>query len=69
MIAESHLSFHTFPARGFVTADIYTCKEYIDTNAVLVELRGVFKFERCETHLVKRGRNYPTENIYDVKAL
>lgn len=24
MIAESHISFHTFPARRFVTMDLYT---------------------------------------------
>ncbi len=64
MIAESHLSFHTFPARGFVTADIYTCKEDIDTDAVLSELRNVFKFADCETHVVHRGRNYPKNDIY-----
>ena len=30
MIAESHLSFHTFPSRGFVTIDIYTCQNDLD---------------------------------------
>lgn len=26
VIIESHISIHTFPARGFLSADVYTCK-------------------------------------------
>src|SRR6056297_2584951 len=32
MIAESHISFHTFPNRGFVTIDVYTCQDRIDAE-------------------------------------
>jgi S-adenosylmethionine decarboxylase len=34
MIAESHIAFHTFPEQGFVTADVYSCKDF---DAKLVE--------------------------------
>lgn len=63
LIAESHFSFHTFPARGFVTIDVYTCKDVLDTEKLLKELRSVFQFTNEETYLIKRGRNYPSENI------
>ena len=33
MIAESHIAFHTFPEQGFVTADVYSCKDF-DTKIV-----------------------------------
>jgi len=34
MIAESHVSIHTFPDKGFLTADIYSCKAF-DTQKAL----------------------------------
>jgi S-adenosylmethionine decarboxylase len=64
LIAESHFSFHTFPARGFVTIDVYTCKDALDTEKLLSELRCVFSFTEEETYLIERGRNYPKSNIY-----
>lgn len=64
LIAESHLSFHTFPARGFVTIDVYTCKDTLDTDKLLEELKAVFQFQEAETHYVERGRNYPSNDIY-----
>src|SRR6056297_2110897 len=30
LIAESHMSFHTFSNRGFVTLDVYTCQNSLD---------------------------------------
>ncbi len=38
MIAESHFSLHTFPARRFVTLDIYTCQNSLDTAAITAQL-------------------------------
>jgi S-adenosylmethionine decarboxylase len=32
MIAESHLSLHTFPEEGFYTFDCYSCKDFDDTK-------------------------------------
>lgn len=34
VIAESHISIHTFPARRFVSADVYTCTDILDKNFV-----------------------------------
>lgn len=41
MIAESHLSLHTFPESNFFTFDCYSCKSF-DADAVLRILREVF---------------------------
>lgn len=64
MIAESHISFHTFPNKGFVTIDVYTCQNHLDTHKLLARFKKVFQFKNEETHFLKRGTRYPVENIY-----
>ena len=34
LIAESHISIHTFPLRGFVSADVYTCQNSLDAERI-----------------------------------
>jgi S-adenosylmethionine decarboxylase len=64
IIAESHISVHTFPLRGFVSADIYTCKNGMDTEFVIKYFTELFKLQEIETNFIKRGVNYPSGNIY-----
>lgn len=64
MIAESHLTFHTFPARGFVTIDLYTCQNDMDTEKVTKTLVDSFKVKKYNVHVVKRGVFYPSDDIY-----
>lgn len=64
LIAESHISFHTFPDRGFVTIDVYTCQDELDTVKLTKELTGAFEIQSSDTYLQKRGTRYPSENIY-----
>ena len=35
LIAESHLSIHTFPEKNYCTIDLYCCNPTIDMNDVL----------------------------------
>lgn len=64
MIAESHISIHTFPKRGFVSADVYTCQNGIDQAFVTDFFMKKFKLRDVEVHFIKRGTRYPTKNIY-----
>jgi S-adenosylmethionine decarboxylase len=64
LIAESHLSFHTFPDRGFITIDVYTCQNELDTEKLIGKFKEVFGFTELETYILKRGVRYPAENIY-----
>lgn len=64
VIAESHISIHTFPKKGFVSADVYTCKDGLDTDLVLNIFKEAFKLKEVETNFVKRGTKFPVENIY-----
>jgi S-adenosylmethionine decarboxylase len=63
LIAESHISYHTFPKRGFVTADIYTCQNDLDAEGFTKLLCEVFGTTDFDTHIQKRGLRYPAENI------
>ena len=67
VIAESHISIHTFPDRGFVSADVYTCRNGIDVDFILQYFKNVFLLKDIEHHLIKRGTKYPIENIYQKK--
>ena len=64
LIAESHISFHTFPDRGFVTIDVYTCQNTLDVEGFEALFKKSFQLKSAEIHLQKRGLHYPTENIY-----
>jgi S-adenosylmethionine decarboxylase len=62
LIEESHISFHTFVRRHFVTVDIYTCKSF-DTDLAIKLLKKFFKTDKVETIVEVRGKKYPSENI------
>jgi S-adenosylmethionine decarboxylase len=65
VIEESHISIHTFPARGFVSIDVYTCKNGLDTARIQKYYQETFDLEEVETNLLIRGTKYPVENIYE----
>jgi S-adenosylmethionine decarboxylase len=64
MIAESHVSIHTFPLRGFISADVYTCQDALDTEQICQYFADVFALEDLEINLVRRGTRYPQRDIY-----
>ena len=63
MIAESHLSFHTFPARRFISIDVYTCQDDLDCAAVATRLRAAFGIADADVHVQKRGLRYPAQDL------
>jgi S-adenosylmethionine decarboxylase len=63
VIQESHISLHTFPERRFISADIYTCKNGLDTEKVLSLIVDGFECSDSETNFVLRGKKYPKQNI------
>lgn len=62
LIEESHISFHTFVKRGFVTVDIYSCKKF-NSKLAINELKKFFRTNDAETVVEVRGKNYPKKNI------
>jgi S-adenosylmethionine decarboxylase len=58
VVTESHISIHTFPQRGFVTADVYTCKSTMDTDVVSQTLVDAFGLRHTEVNTILRGRDF-----------
>jgi len=65
-INESHISVHTFPARGFVSIDAYTCKNEMDTSFIMEYFTAAFDLQEVETNFVKRGMRYPQADLREV---
>lgn len=63
IIQESHISVHTFIKRGFVTADVYSCKEF-DAQKAIKYFKRIFKTDDIEYNLVQRGIKYPSSDKY-----
>jgi S-adenosylmethionine decarboxylase len=68
MIAESHISFHTFPGRRFVTIDLYTCQTGLNRQRTIDRLLLAFQLTDAEVHVQERGLRYPAENLMSVEA-
>jgi S-adenosylmethionine decarboxylase len=68
MIAESHISFHTFPGRGFVTIDLYTCQCGLDRQGTIDRLMAAFRLTDAEVHVQERGLRYPAEDLVPAEA-
>jgi S-adenosylmethionine decarboxylase len=64
VLQESHISIHTFPARGFLSADVYTCQNGLDTAAIKRFFRTRFGIADEEVNFLKRGTRYPPHNIH-----
>lgn len=58
IIAESHICIHTFPKKGFMTIDIFSCKQF-DVSFVMNELVSIFDPKRWDETLLQRGREFP----------
>ena len=54
IIAESHISVHTFPARSYVNVDIFSCKEF-DPEAALRSVRETFSLHTSHSWALERG--------------
>ena len=55
VLAESHLSVHTWPERGFAAFDIFMCGS-CEPELALPVLQKYFNPERMDTELQKRGK-------------
>ena len=63
IIAESHISIHTFPRRKFISADVYTCQNGLDVEFVTSFFKERFKLAEIEINFIKRGVKYPQHNL------
>ena len=60
IIAESHISVHTFPHRNYVNIDIFSCRAF-DHQRALEEAKDVFELEEAKTWVLDRGLEWLDE--------
>ncbi len=58
LIAESHISVHTFPERGYLSIDIFSCKNF-DYQQAVDYATEMFGITRHEVNLLDRGLEFP----------
>ena len=54
LIAESHISVHTFPDRGYINIDVFSCKEF-DSTLAMAEVRERFTMRDVRSWVLDRG--------------
>lgn len=55
VIAESHLSIHTWPEFGYAAIDIYTCGDATNPENACLYLALVFEAKQVKQTVVRRG--------------
>ncbi len=58
LIAESHISVHTFPEKLYLSLDIFSCKAF-DTDAAIEHIKKIFDIKKVEIKLLDRGLEFP----------
>ena len=59
LLAESHISFHTFPEKGIISFDFFTCGKVSPSVAL-----KIVKEEIQHTNIIKKEFNRDTIDLY-----
>ena len=60
IIAESHISIHTFPRKSYVNIDIFSCRAF-DYERALVNATELFDLKEVKNWLLDRGLEWLDE--------
>lgn len=58
LIAESHISVHTFPDKRYLSVDMFSCKQF-DTELAVENLQRRFRIRKYELKVLDRGQEFP----------
>lgn len=58
IIAESHISVHTFPEHGYVWVDIFSCKAF-EADGAVDRIVETFDLTHVSTKIHDRGLEFP----------
>ena len=57
IIAESHISIHTFQEKDYCFVDVFSCKDF-DVEFAAQYLIETFESQKYEKHVVQRGKDF-----------
>jgi S-adenosylmethionine decarboxylase len=60
LIAESHISIHTFPQRSYINIDVFSCMEF-DPQKAIKDLTKRFRISQVRSFILERGLTYQHE--------
>lgn len=64
LLAESHLTIHTWPEEGYAAADIFTCGQSTDPQLAAQYLITGFKAKNSTTFELRRGSMRAREAVH-----
>ena len=68
LLAESHISFHTFPEKGIISFDFFTCGK-VNPSIALKIIKKEFKYKRLSVKEFDRDTNSLYHDIYSSSGL
>ncbi|MFQ5925020.1 MAG: S-adenosylmethionine decarboxylase [Dehalococcoidia bacterium] len=68
LIAESHISIHTFPERCLVNIDVFSCKDF-DSDQVIKDIQAKFELTELRSYLLDRGLEYSQSEMLELERL
>ena len=60
IIAESHISIHTFPRKDYINIDLFSCQPFNHERA-LEDVKEMFEVKEVQTWLLDRGLEWLDE--------
>lgn len=62
VIAESHLSFHSFVEKDYFFFDLFSCKPF-EVEAAKQYILDAFEVQEVDVHYVERGLDFPRSEV------
>ena len=59
VIAESHITIHTWPEYGYAAVDVFTCGQPALADAICVSISAKFNAKTSSMRALDRGLNLP----------
>jgi S-adenosylmethionine decarboxylase len=68
IIAESHISMHSFVEQEYINVDIFSCKQF-DPEVATAYLVEAFGAKKVEKNFLMRGKEFPKKMNGALKAM